>query len=168
MNYEVLQDAVVERLQPLIAAGVQASRIPDNDGEKEQVLPGHAKFTVIVAGSEYSETNSTAQVRQDEKIFVQVLIESSSLYGSKGIYSLVSVLKAALTGFKAQGTTRFQVSKHHMIGNPEGEKVNNMWNYQVIFQASAVHVENFEEDISILVNQIKLNDGADTVTIPAS
>lgn len=166
MNYEALQDAFVQRLQPFTTAGVTVVRLPESTPEKEKVKPTFAKFTVIYAGSEYSGPQSTSQVSQEEKIFMQILIESSYLYGSKGVYNLASVLKKALTGFKALGTHRFTVSKHHTIGTPEAEHQDNMWHYNVIFQATTLSVESFTEDLSILLKQITLIDGNETIQVP--
>ena len=71
---------------------------------------------------------------------------------------MASILKKALAGFKAEGTTKFQVSKHHTIGQPDAEKKDNIWQYQVIFQASAKSVEDYEEDLTVLLKQIKFID----------
>lgn len=166
MNYELLQDAIVTRLQPFTTADISVEALPEKESAKTQVTATKARFTVIYAGSEYGGVNSTGQVSQFEKVFVQILIESSFLYGAKGIYSLASAVKLALTGFKAQGTRPFSVVKHNTIGSPEAEKKNNMWQYQVIFAAESVHVEDFEEDVSILVQKITLNDGNEQIVIP--
>jgi Gp37 protein len=168
MNYELLQDAVVARLQPFTTVGVSVIRLPETEGEKTTLVPTKARFTVIYAGSEYSEVNSTGYVSQDEKVFIQILIESTFLYGNKGIYALASVLKKALTGFKAQGTSKFQVTKHHTIGQPDAEKVNNMWQYSVVFQTIAPHVEDFAEDLSLILEKITYIDSpdGDTTVVP--
>lgn len=166
MNYELLEDQVVARLQPFTTIGIQVERLPETESQKKQVNPGNARFTVIYAGSEYEAVNSTAQVSQTEKIFIQVLIESTFLRGNKGIYSLTSALKKALIGFRPQGITRLQVSKHHTIGQPDAEKKNNMWNYQVIFQGNALSVEDFTEDLGPLLKKITYEDGNENFTVP--
>lgn len=166
MNYESLQDAVVSRLQPFTTADITVERLPEKESEKNQVTATKARFTVIYAGSEYGNVNSTAQVSQEEKIFISVLIESSFLYGVRGVYSLALAVKSALTGFRFRGTHRFQVVKHHTTSPPEAVKQNNMWQYQVIFQTTIPHVEEFTEDLSLLVQRITLNDGAETIEIP--
>lgn len=169
MDYEILQDAVVTRLQPFEAAGVEVVRLPEKESERKQNLPTKAKFTVIYAGSEYGGADSTSYVSQDEKIFIQILIESTFLYGAGGVYKLASLIKQALTGFKAQGTKPFQVTKHHSIGEPDAEKKNNMWQYQVIFQTTAPHVEDFTEDIGALITQIKfIDEDGENFIVPAS
>jgi hypothetical protein len=166
MNYEALQDAFVAKLQPFATAGITVVRLPENEEERKKPKPTDVKLTVIYAGSEYSKPGSTAQVSQEETVFVQILIESTFLYGPKGVYNLASILKKGLTGFRAQGTDRFKVSKHHTIGTPDAEKKDNMWQYQVIFTATTLHVESFEEDLSILVKRITLKDGDETIQVP--
>jgi hypothetical protein len=168
MNYELLEDEVVTRLQPFSTVGITIERLPQTESERKQVNPADARFTVIYAGSEYEGTNSTAQIVQNEKVFVQVLIESTFLRGPRGIYTLASVLKKALTGFRPQNLTRLQVSKHHTIGSPEAVKKDNMWQYQVIFQGTNLHVEDFTEDISVLVQKITYENGSDTFDVPFS
>lgn len=166
MNYELLEDQVVGRLQPFTTVGIQVEKLPETESQRKQVNPGGARFTVIYAGSEYEGTNSTAQVSQNEKVFIQVLIESTFLRGEKGIYNLISLLKKALTGFRPQNLTKLQVSKHHTIGQPEADKLNNMWNYQIIFQGTNLHVEDFTEDISVLLKKITYEDGSESFTVP--
>ena len=169
MNYELLQDAFVARLQPFMTAGVATVvRLPETESERTRNLPTKVRFTIIYAGSEYSDVNSAGYISQDEKVFIQILIESTFLYGSNGVYAMASLLKKALTGFKAQGTTKFQVAKHHTIGQPDAEKKDNMWQYSVVFQATAVHVEDFTEDLSVILRQITYVDkpGDETTIVP--
>ena len=96
MDYEVLENQIVERLSFMIEAGIAVEKMPELESERSKPLPTNAKLTVIYAGSEYPAPNSTSQVKQDEKIFIQVLIESTFLRGPHGVYNLLSVLKSAL------------------------------------------------------------------------
>lgn len=161
MNYENLEIEIVDRLTPFTTVGVAVERLPELEINRTRPLPTKAKFTVIYAGSEYGNSLSTAQISQEEKIFIQVLIESTFLRGSVGVYNLASVLKKALTGFQPSGCRRIQVTKHHTIGGEEAEKINNMWNYNVIFQTTTIHVEDFTEDLSLILKEIKLVDQPD-------
>lgn len=161
MNYENLEIEIVDRLQPFTTVGVAVERLPELEINRTRPLPTKAKFTVIYAGSEYGSSLSTAQISQEEKIFIQVLIESTFLRGSAGVYNLASVLKKALTGFQPSGCRRIQVTKHHTIGGEDAEKINNMWNYNVIFQTTSLHVEDFTEDLSLILKEIKLVDQPD-------
>ena len=54
-----------------------------------------------------------------------------------------------------------QVTKHLSIGGESAEKINNMWNYNVIFQTTAVHVEDFTEDLSLILKKITTIDEPD-------
>lgn len=161
MNYETLEDEIVARLLPFMTVGVTVEKIPELEADRLKPLPTKAKFTVIYAGSEYGNALSTAQISQEEKIFIQILIESTFLRGSLGVYNLASVLKKALTGFMPSGCRRIQVTKHHTIGGENAEKINNMWNYNVIFQTTALHVEDFTEDLTLLLEKITLIDQPD-------
>ena len=161
MNYETLENEIVARLTPFVTVGITVEKIPELESERTKPLPTKAKFTVIYAGSEYGSSLSTSQVSQEEKIFIQVLIESTFLRGSLGVYNLASVLKKALTGFQPSGCRRIQVTKHHTIGGEEAQKINNMWNYNVIFQTTSIHVEDFEEDLTLILKKITLIDEPD-------
>lgn len=170
MNYETLEDEIVTRLTPFISAGITVEKLPELEADRSKPLPTKAKFTVIYAGSEYGNSMSTAHVSQEEKVFIQILIESTFLRGTLGVYSLASVLKQALTGFQPTGCRKIQVAKHHTIGGENAEKINNLWNYNVIFQTTAVHVEDFEEDLTQILKRITLIDKPDnevtTIEIP--
>lgn len=161
MNYENLEIEIVNRLSPFLSAGITVESLPELESERNKPLPTKAKFTVIYAGSEYGNAMSTAQISQEEKIFIQVLIESTFLRGNLGVYSLASVLKQALTGFQPLGCRRIQVTKHHTIGGENAEKINNMWNYNVIFQTTTLHVEDFQEDLSLILKKITTIDEPD-------
>lgn len=161
MNYENLEIEIVNRLAPFLSVGVTVESLPELEVDRSRPLPTKAKFTVIYAGSEYGSSLSTAQISQEEKIFIQILIESTFLRGTLGVYNLASVLKKALTGFKPSGCRRIQVTKHHTIGGEEAQKINNMWNYNVIFQTTALHVEDFTEDLTLLLEKITLVDKPD-------
>jgi len=161
MDYEALQQSIVDRLQPFVVAGLDVVRLPENDAEFDRNKPRKAKFTVIYAGSEYGKTLSTAEISQDEVIFFQVLIESSFLYGPLGVYSLVSLLKKALTGYKPTGCRRIEVSKHHTIGSPEATRVDNMWRYNAVFSTTTVHVQEPEAEVEALLKKITFIDVPD-------
>lgn len=161
MNYENLETEIVARLSPFLTVGITVEKLPELEAERKVPLPTKAKFTVIYAGSEYASPLSTAQISQEEKIFIQILIESTFLRGPVGVYNLASVLKKALTGFQPSGCRRMQVTKHHTIGGENAEKINNMWNYNVIFQTTSLHVEDFTEDLSLILKKITTIDEPD-------
>lgn len=161
MNYENLENEILDRLTPFTTVGVAVEKLPELEIDRSRPSPTKAKFTVIYAGSEYGNSMSTAQISQEEKIFIQILIESTFLRGTLGVYNLASILKKALTGFRPSGCRRIQVTKHHTIGGEEAQKINNMWNYNVIFQTTSVHVEDFEEDLTLILRQITTVDEPD-------
>ena len=103
MDYENLETEIVARLSPFLTVGITVEKLPELEADRKVPLPTKAKFTVIYAGSEYASPLSTAQISQEEKIFIQVLIESTFLRGNLGVYNLASVLKKALTGFQPSG-----------------------------------------------------------------
>lgn len=168
MNYELLEDEIVTRLQPFTTVGITVEKLPEVESEKKSVTTGTARLTVIYAGSEYGGTKSTAQVSQEEKVFVQVLVESTFLRGPKGVYTIIDIVKKALTDFRPQGLTKLQVTKHHTIGQPEAVKENNMWQYQVIFQGTNLHVEEYDQGDTwtTLLTKITYLNGTDTVVVP--
>lgn len=168
MNYENLEIQFENRLSILTQVGIVVQRLPEIESERNRPLPSKAGITIIYAGSEYGLPNSTAQVRQEEKIFMQILIESTFLRGPQGVYNLISVIKDLIVGFAPPFCTRFQVVKHHTIGGEEAQKINNMWSYNIIFQSTGIAVENFIEDTSIILKRITLIDvpGGDVTVIP--
>jgi len=158
MNYEVLESQIVGRLSFMESANISVEKMPEIESERKKPLPTKAKITVIYAGSEYPPPNSTSQVRQEEKIFIQILIESTFLRGPQGVYNLISVLKEALIGYQPSFCTRIQAVKHHTIGSDDADRINNMWSYNIIFQTTGIAVENYNEDTSVLLKKITLID----------
>lgn len=168
MNYELSIGNIVDRLQPFTEAKITVRRMPEKESENTDIEGDAARFTVIYAGSEYEEAQSTGHISQEENIFFQIMVESGFLYGPRGVYNLADVLRKSLIGFKPAGFLYpgLQVSKHFTIGSPEAVKVNNMWRYQVIFKGKTLAVENFAEDLTPLLKKITLNDGAEQIVIP--
>lgn len=158
MNYELLETEITNRLAPFAMVGLSVRKMPELESEKIKPLPTKAQFTVMYAGSEYEGANSTAQVSQMETAFISVLIESTFLRGPLGIYALLATLKTALIGFKPTGCHRIQAVKHQTLGTPEAVKNANMWEYQAVFKTTSLTVENFTEDITILLKKITFID----------
>jgi len=165
MNYSELEDSIVTRLSPFATAGVTVTRLPENEAERQRALPQKARFTVIYSGSEYEASSSSSVNRNQEKIFVSVLIESSVLRGTIGIYNLISVLKKALSGFQPTNCRQLELVKHHSMSGDDLVKRDNMWEYLVVFQTNTIHVEDYTEDLSVLISQITLIDGDETTVI---
>lgn len=161
MNYENFENEIVSRLSFMNTANIMVEKLPELEADRNKPIPTKAKITVIYAGSEYGNSTSTSQVSQEEKIFIQILIESTFLRGSVGIYNLVSVIKKALIGFRPTFCRRIQITKHHTIGGEESSKINNLWNYNLIFQTTALEIEDFTEDLSVLLKRITLIDQPD-------
>ena len=161
MNYETLETEIVTRLSFMNTADILVEKLPELEADRSKPLPTKAKITVIYAGSEYGNSMSTSQVSQEEKLFIQILIESTFLRGAIGIYNLTSVIKSALIGFRPTFCKAIQVTKHHTIGGEESSKINNMWNYNLIFQTTAFDIENFIEDPYVLLKKITLIDQPD-------
>lgn len=161
MNYEVLQDEIIQRMQPFSIAGMDVVRLPQNNDELKRHIPKKGKLTIIYSGSEYGKTINNDNIAQDEEVYITVFIESSSLYGDLGIYNLVKLVKQALTGFKPSGCKKMQVVKHHTIGTPESSRMEGVWQYQIIFRTTSLHVEDFEEDLSLILTKITYIDVPD-------
>jgi Gp37 protein len=166
MNYEILENEIVARLLPLASSNLSIIKLPEVEADKSKPLPTKAQITVIYAGSEYDKTTSTGQNRNAENVFITFILESTFLRGALGIYNLTRVLKLALSGFSPINCQRLEIIKHHSIGSNPIKKDNNLWEYEISFSTTALHIENFIEDVSILVKQIKLNDGDDDSIIP--
>lgn len=169
MNYETLQNEIITRLQPFTTVGVSVVRLPENNDELTRVVPKNAKLTVIYAGSEYGKTLSVGKIAQDEEIFMQILIESSSLYGSLGVYNLILLVKKALTGFSPSGCKPMQAVRNHTIGSPEAHRIESMWQYNVVFSTTGFHIDDFTEDLSNILKKITyvdIPDGETTIVPP--
>ena len=166
MNYETLENEIRDRLQPFTTVGIDVVVLPETEAERKRPHQTNARFTVIYSGSEYDLTMSTSSSNNNEKIFVTVLVESSFLRGAKGVYSLVSIIKKALSGFKPTGCQKLQPLKHHTIGQPEAENKDNMWNYQVVFQTTTLSVEDFTESLTPLLEKLTFKEPGETFTVP--
>lgn len=167
MNYALIESDIVAKLAPFQEVGIDVVVMPELEADRVKPLPTKAKLTVIYSGSDYPSMNSTAQINQDEKIYIIVLIESTFLRGPFGVYTLIPLIRKALVGFRPSGCgNKMRIEKNHTVGAPEAIKQNNMWEYQIVFSTTSVVVEDFTEDLSVLLKKITLNDGNETLDIP--
>jgi len=165
MNYELIEQQICSRLQPFAIVGVDVIVMPELEADRKRPVPTKAQFTVIYSCSEYGNVNSTAQINQNEDLYFTVLIESTFLRGAMGVYSLLNTLRKAIVGFKPTGCLRIQAVKHHTIGSPDAQKIDNMWQDQAVFKTSTLLVEDYTEDVTALVTRIKFIDQPDGETM---
>jgi hypothetical protein len=151
MNYEQAIADIVSRLSPLTAAQIDVVHTPENQNEFERPFTT-GKISVGYKGSKWEKPKSTAEISQDEEVMFELAIQSRKLRGSKGIYAIKKLLIQVLVGFQPTDCDRLYCKESGVTGLPEVFK-DGVWTYSLIVCARNVTVEDFEEDLSVIMSQ---------------
>jgi|ERR1044072_1236927 hypothetical protein len=170
-SYEYIEDQIYQRLAPFEAADIEVRKLPED--QKELETDGSRPFkkgriTIGYKGSKWKEPRSTAQIIQEEKLIFEIAIQSRQLRGNRGVYLLKKLIKEALVGFQPDHCDRITADESGMTGT--ATQTDGVWTYSALFCCTTESVENFEEDLSIILTKITNNNDelGDSFEVPAA
>lgn len=157
MNYTQLEEEIVARLQPLIDAGHEVVTLPETQEKSDKPFP---KTRVIVgySRSEYTAPKSTAQIIQDETIYIHVSIWARKLRGNGFLYAISDAVRILLVGFMPTDCNRMYLDSR---GVEEFEPGAGIWARNLIFKCTTRVVEDFEDETGPLITQITIDENPD-------
>lgn len=150
--YELVELDIVQRLEVLEDGSVRVEPLPEVQGAMERPIAGNGRVTIGYVSSSFDETSSTAQIAQNERINVQVIIEAKKLRGAGGIYSIIAAVKMLLTGFRPSHCHRMApVETKHLTYE------RNTWMYGITYGCTTMHVEYEEFDVLPLLREVLID-----------
>jgi hypothetical protein len=87
----------------------------------------------------------------------QIEIQSRTLRGDRGIYIMKKALNQAIIGFAPADCDRIYAKESGMTG--VAETLNEgVWTYSFVVACKTISVEDYAEDLSVLLKKITNND----------
>lgn len=151
MNYQQAEADILARLQPLAGADLEVEALPEKLSDFNRPFE-KGKITVGYKGSKWDKPRSTAQITQQEELSFEISMQSRTLRGPKGIYAIKYLITKALLGFQPTDCERMYAHESGMTGT--ATQNDGVWTYSAIFCCTALVVEDFEEDLSVILNRI--------------
>ena len=155
MDYQSTETEIYQRLQDRIPpiSGIELEVLPENQAGFSRPLE-HGRVSVCYKASSFGEVRSTCEVVQDETPKFELIIQSTTLRGAKGIYALAKLVRAVLLGYKPQTTG----GKITLVDFGYTNYKDNMWTYTMTIQTGGMVVEAPEEVDEILLAWITIPD----------
>lgn len=108
MNYEDLENDILERLQPITGADIDVIALPEKEANNKLQF-AKPRVTVAFVGNELRDTalpdqesvfKSFGSQVQTKTLLWDISIESRSLRGGAGVYKILGAVEILLAGFK--------------------------------------------------------------------
>lgn len=157
MNYEQAEEDIKARLLPFVNAGViDTILIPETLADFKRPFE-NGKITICYKGSKWEDPRSTGHIVQDEEVIFQIEIQSRTLRGERGIYLMKKAINQAIIGFAPTDCDRIYAKESGLTS--VGETLNaGVWTYSFLVACKTVSVEDYEEDLTVLLKRITNND----------
>lgn len=152
MNYEQAEADIVTRLSPLAGLNIEVIPLPENQEQFKRPFE-KGKITVAYKGSKWEKPRSTAQIAQEETLHFEIVMQSRTLRGSTGLYAIKQIVNAGLVGFQPIDCDRMYAVESGMTGVADTLQ-DGVWTYSAVFACTYLSVEDFEEDLSVLITRI--------------
>jgi hypothetical protein len=163
--YEQVELEIYTRLLPFQGANIEVAKLPESEADFKRPYT-KAKFTVCYKGSKWKDPRSTSHITQEEELLFEIAIQSRTLRGNRGIYTLKRLLTQALVGFQPTDCERMYAKESGMTG-VETTLTDGVYTYSAVFACTTLSVEDFEEDLSLILEKITNNceTTGDTVVV---
>jgi len=144
MNYASLESEIVARITSKVASAADVLPLPETGDD--MILPSiKARITVAYNGSTYETSETTDVVAQPETITMQIVVQSRKLRGAVGIYTMLSVMKSALLGWKSTTTEKIHFGKAEYVGHE-----NSVWTYALNLTTVALAIEEPDTEDQVI------------------
>lgn len=156
MNYELLEQQIVEKLAVDAPDGVETVAFPESNGDFAKPFEG-AHISVLYKGSRFGDggnsqnfARSTAQTVQSETVRFDLIIRSRFLRGvDHSCLRLLKTVRTSLVGFMPDNCDRVYMTGSEMVF-PSDEQPADIFTYICSFEAHTLAVEAFDEQQDVL------------------
>lgn len=167
MNYAKLEDAIVARLEPLKALGFEVVALPDRDGDYDRPFK-FGRVTVAYKSSLFNEDGfngkpmifSTNEIVQRETAELEVVIQSRTLRGDKGVHWLSRAVTKQIIGWEPDSWGRLYGREYRYVEHADG-----IWTYALTLFTAGLMVQHNDAENLPLLSQITVLMGADPANV---
>lgn len=170
MNYAKLEDAIIQRLEPLRALGFEVVALPDRDSEYERPFK-FGRVTVAYKNSIFSEDGhnpkptifSTNEIVQKETAELEIIIQARVLRTEKGVHWLKHAVTKQLVGYMPDSWGRLYVREYRFVEHADG-----IFTYALTLFTSGLVVQHNDPENLPTLQQVTVflgNDPANVITV---
>lgn len=159
MRYDLLEDAIIARLNPLKQAGFEILALPERDADFERPFK-LGRVTVAYKSSLFNDDGmngrpmvfSTNEVNQKETAEIEIVFQARLLRGSTGIHNLCHVTRRLLVGWRPDSWGRLYCKEYRFLEHADG-----VWSYCLTLNAQALVVQHNDPQTEVLISQITVD-----------
>ncbi len=156
MNYQKLEQNIVDRLEPLRAAGIDVVVLPENDKDYDRPFKV-ARVTVAYKMSLFNDDGfngrpmifSTSNIVQKETAELEVLIQARGLHGANGVHYVADAVAKRIIGFEPEDWGRIYRKEYRFVEHADG-----IWTYSMSIHTQGLSVQLCDPTNEPLITQI--------------
>lgn len=143
MNYDLLEKAVVDRLQGLRNLGFEVVAIPENDKDVDRPFR-FGRVTVAYLSSQFNEDGfngkpfifSTNEIVQKETAELEIILQCRVRSGAEGLHALQQRVRTLLVGFEPDSWGKMYCREMRYVSHQDG-----IWTYALTMFCSAISIQ---------------------------
>lgn len=137
--YSQIEAEIVNQLAPVAASnGFVALQLPQTQDEYDRAFM-QARVTVAYKSSEFGEPNSPYEISQEERLQIEVVVQSRTLRGVSGLHAVVESIKRRLVGFRPTDCSKLYIARNSFT---EHNSDTGIWAYSIVFETRYLVVED--------------------------
>lgn len=144
MKYSQLENDVAGQLfRVLKPLGVDVFIFPETESALKK-LAGNCWCTVCFKKEDPKPPKSTGKMAQDVTAFVEVIIQSKSLRGEMGIYTIVEFVEKRLMGYRPKGYSKIWSAGLTFVSH---DTKDNLFQFSYMFCAERQIMEEAQDEV---------------------
>lgn len=163
LSYDLLEDAIVNRLFPLVSTGIEVEPLPESPALSSTPFE-KPRITVAYKSSDYDDTVTrglpshltSGQLGQNEYAEIELIIRTRLMRGPRGAHAVKKAIDFLLVGFHVPGWDKLFPKQYTIIPNQQDIE-DGIWTYSYTFVTKCILVEAEMEDVIVLLQQIDFN-----------
>jgi hypothetical protein len=167
LAYDLLEDAIVGRLQPLADQGIEVIPLPESPALVNKAFE-RPQITVAYKSSDYDDTvtrglpkhMTTDIIGQNEYAELELIIRTRTMRGAGGAHSLKKSIDLLLIGFRPPGWQRMIPKQYTIIPTP-ADMQDGVWTYSYTFVTTCIVVEAPIDEVVVLLQSVTFNQNID-------
>jgi hypothetical protein len=157
--YSQIESEIVNRLAAVAASNAfVAVQLPQTQEEFSRPFTT-TLVTVAYKSSEFGEPRSPFEISQEERLQIEVVVQSRTLRGVGGVHAVVESIKRRLLGFAPTDCSKMYIARNAFT---EHNSDTGVWAYSIVFETKYLVVEdkifNTETPLQTVTLDIQEND----------
>lgn len=157
--YSQIEAEIVNRLASVAASNAfVAVQLPQTQEEFNRPFTT-THVTVAYKSSEFGDPRSPFEVSQEERIQLEIVVQSRLLRGVGGVHAVIEAIKRRLVGFAPTDCSKMYISRNAFT---EHNSDTGVWGYSILFETKYLVVEdklyNMETPLETITLDVQENE----------